>query len=103
MNLPAGPRVPTAGVDALGAYIERMTPRVHALPHNELLLLRSAVALRARLEAVVDGFIDMDAGMFSPEDLTVVEELANATPEWSGAFSELKRAIERGFNPKAGR
>ncbi len=51
----------------------------------------------------MDGFIDLDLGMFSPEDLTVVEELANANPESSGAFSELKRAIEQGFNPNARR
>jgi hypothetical protein len=103
LNARARPTVPTAAFEALVAYIEKATPHVDTLPNDDLLLLRSAVALRARLQAVLDGFIDLDWGMFSPEDLIVVEELANANPEWSGAFSELKRAIKQGFNPNARR
>lgn len=95
--------MPSAGFEALGAYIERMTPRVDALPHNDLLLLRSAVALRVRLEFFTDSGTDMSAGLLSPIDVAVIEELAAAYPEWAGALTELQHAIEQCFNPNAGR
>lgn len=103
MKMSVGPKVPTAGFEALGAYIERMTPHVQTLQHKDLLLLRSAVALRVRLEFFLDSDDDMSAGLLSPLDVSVIEELAAANPELAGALTELQHAIEQCFNPKARR
>jgi hypothetical protein len=66
-------------------------------------LLRSAVTLRVRLEFFVDTDTDLSAGLLSPMDVSVIEELAAANPESTGALKELQHAVEQCFNPHARR
>src|SRR5690349_18343186 len=92
-------RVPTAGLEALRVCIEKLTPRLHSLPPDDLLTLRSALTLYERLEFCAETNTGISAALFSPLDLAVIKELVAANPERSGALTELLRAIEQEVAP----
>lgn len=94
-------KVSAAGLEALRACIDELMPRLHSLPPTDLLTLRSAVTLYHRLELCADADWGISAGLFSPLDLSVIEELAAANPERNGALTELLRAIWQEVAPRS--
>ena len=93
-------RVPTAGLEALRVCIDKLTPRLHSLPPDDLLTLRSALTLYERLEFCAETNTGISAALFSPLDLAVIRELVAANPGRSGALTELLRAIEQEVAPR---